>query len=363
MVNTRFNDVRPVAPVNAPTKESAAKGHSRGRGRGRARGRGRGRVAPAGNEAPVENASVNENPHAHHEEMEEENVNVENVEEVRQEKELQAETTNVPSIDPVLARHIMSFLKGLVGPEVFPSVEVTQTPTNSPVVSTATKVSWTEGNYSETPSQNFQDSQGTAPSAGNKPSFDRTCYNYGEHGHMRRDFPHPRVLDSAQQQSRAVVPTENGNNGRECPQSRQRGNQRGRGGIGNGNASRDISKREKLEWEGVYKPKQANIISSIRASKLVERSCLAYLAHIRDVEIDAPSIGPIPVVSEFRELFPNDFPGMPLNKYIDFCIDLEPGTRPISIIPYRIALTELRELKAQIQELLEKEFIRPRVSP
>uniref|UniRef100_M1DUP7 Uncharacterized protein n=1 Tax=Solanum tuberosum TaxID=4113 RepID=M1DUP7_SOLTU len=73
------NRVRPVAPVNAPAEESAAKGHGRGRGRGRARGRGRRRIALAGNGAPFENALMNEDPPAHHEEIEEENVDVENV--------------------------------------------------------------------------------------------------------------------------------------------------------------------------------------------------------------------------------------------------------------------------------------------
>uniref|UniRef100_M1DKJ4 'chromo' domain containing protein n=1 Tax=Solanum tuberosum TaxID=4113 RepID=M1DKJ4_SOLTU len=95
MVNNRFNSVRLVAPVNAPAEESAAKGRGRGRGRGRARGRGRGRVAPAGNGVPIENAPMNKNPHAHHEEIEK-NVdieNVENVDDVGQEEEIQAETT------------------------------------------------------------------------------------------------------------------------------------------------------------------------------------------------------------------------------------------------------------------------------
>ena len=51
------------------------------------------------------------------------------------------------------------------------------------------------------------------------------------------------------------------------------------------------------------------------------------------------------------------------DRDIDFCIDLEPGTRPISIPPYRMAPAELRELKAQLQELLSKDFIRPSASP
>ncbi|KAK4736785.1 hypothetical protein R3W88_000482 [Solanum pinnatisectum] len=139
MVNTRFNGVRPVAPINAPTEESVTRGHGRGRGRGRARGRGRRRVAPAGNGAPVENVPLNENPHAHHEEIKEENVDVEDV---GQKEEVQAETTDVPPIDPVLARQIMSFLKGLVGPGVLYSAQATQAHTNPPVASIAPRWDW-----------------------------------------------------------------------------------------------------------------------------------------------------------------------------------------------------------------------------
>ncbi|WMV25470.1 hypothetical protein MTR67_018855 [Solanum verrucosum] len=76
----------------------------------------------------------------------------------------------------------------------------------------------------------------------------------------------------------------------------------------------------------------AKIISSIWARKLVGQGCLDYLAHIRDVEVESPSIKSSHVVSEFKEVFPTDF-------------------------------LELRELKAQIQELLDKGFIRPSASP
>ncbi|WMV32245.1 hypothetical protein MTR67_025630 [Solanum verrucosum] len=116
----------------------------------------------------------------------------------------------------------------------------------------------------------------------------------------------------------------------------------------------EVPGREKLEWEGVYKPKPAKIISSIRARKLVGQGCLAYLSHIRDVEVESPSIESIHVVSEFREVFPTDLHGMPPDRDIDFYINLEPGPLPISIPPYCMAPTELRELKAQIQELLDK---------
>ncbi|WMV45399.1 hypothetical protein MTR67_038784 [Solanum verrucosum] len=130
------------------------------------------------------------------------------------------------------------------------------------------------------------------------------------------------------------------------------------GGNGGGGGGRPVA-----ELEVVYRPKQAKIISYIRARKLIGQGCLAYLAHIKDVEIEAPSIESIPVVSEFREMFPNDLPGMPPDRDIHLCTDLEPGTHPISIPPYRMAPTELREFKAQIQELLDNGFIRPSASP
>ena len=71
----------------------------------------------------------------------------------------------------------------------------------------------------------------------------------------------------------------------------------------------------------------------------------------------------IPVVSQFSEVFPTDFLGLPPDRDIDFCIDVEPGTRPISIPPYRMAPAELKQLKEQLQDLLSKGFIRPSVSP
>ncbi|WMV19617.1 hypothetical protein MTR67_013002 [Solanum verrucosum] len=69
------------------------------------------------------------------------------------------------------------------------------------------------------------------------------------------------------------------------------------------------------------------------------------------------------VVLEIREVFPNALPGMPSDIDIDFCIDLEPGTHPISIPPFCVASAKLRELKDQIQELLDKGFICPIASP
>jgi hypothetical protein len=71
----------------------------------------------------------------------------------------------------------------------------------------------------------------------------------------------------------------------------------------------------------------------------------------------------IPIVWEYPDVFPNELPGMPPDRDIEFAIELQPGTAPISKIPYRMPPAELVELKKQLQELLDKGFIRPSTSP
>jgi hypothetical protein len=71
----------------------------------------------------------------------------------------------------------------------------------------------------------------------------------------------------------------------------------------------------------------------------------------------------IPVVCEFPDVFPNDLPGLPLDRKVEFVIDLKPGTSLISKRSYRMPPHELAKLKVQLQEFLEKCFIRPSSSP
>ena len=63
---------------------------------------------------------------------------------------------------------------------------------------------------------------------------------------------------------------------------------------------------------------------------------------------------------QFQDVFPEELPGMPPYKKIKFYIDLVLNTQPMSIAPYRMALIELKELKGQLQDLLDKGFIHPR---
>lgn len=69
------------------------------------------------------------------------------------------------------------------------------------------------------------------------------------------------------------------------------------------------------------------------------------------------------MVCEFPDVFPNEILDLPSVREIDFMIELVPGIAPISKAHYRMVLAELRELKEQLQELLDKGFIRPSVSP
>jgi hypothetical protein len=71
----------------------------------------------------------------------------------------------------------------------------------------------------------------------------------------------------------------------------------------------------------------------------------------------------IPVVCEYADVFPDELPGMPPDRDIEFAIELQPGTTPISKRPYRMQPAELAELKKQLQELLDKGVIRPSTSP
>nr|KYP35375.1 Transposon Ty3-I Gag-Pol polyprotein [Cajanus cajan] len=77
-------------------------------------------------------------------------------------------------------------------------------------------------------------------------------------------------------------------------------------------------------------------------------------------EVDLKNIA---VVQNFPEVFPNDISSLPPDREVEFSIDLMPGTGLISMAPYRMSPSELAELKKQLEELLEKQFIRPSVSP
>ena len=105
------------------------------------------------------------------------------------------------------------------------------------------------------------------------------------------------------------------------------------------------------------------LISAMSAFKMIRKGCEAYLAHVVETNTSPTKLENIPIVREFPDVFPDDFPRIPPYRDVEFTIRTIPGTIPISIPPYRMAPVELKELKKQLIELLEKGFIRPSVSP
>ncbi|XP_070005531.1 uncharacterized protein [Nicotiana sylvestris] len=116
----------------------------------------------------------------------------------------------------------------------------------------------------------------------------------------------------------------------------------------------------RLEWKGSSISTSSQVITFLKARHMVKKGYLAYLAYVRDTTAETSMIDSVPVVLEFADVFPFDLLGMPPDRDIDFCIDLAPGTHPISILPYHIAPKKLKE---QLEEFLAKGFVRPSVSP
>ncbi|KAK1431931.1 hypothetical protein QVD17_08737 [Tagetes erecta] len=116
-------------------------------------------------------------------------------------------------------------------------------------------------------------------------------------------------------------------------------------------------------YQGIQPHKTLKIISALKAQKLLTHECVGFLASIKDTSAGEISINNYPIVREYPDVFPDELPGLPPDREIEFSIDLIPGAEPISKAPYRMAPLELKELKEQLQELMELGFIRPSVSP
>ena len=88
-----------------------------------------------------------------------------------------------------------------------------------------------------------------------------------------------------------------------------------------------------------------------------------YLASVVDTSVSVTTLESVPIVRDFSDVFPDELPGLPQVREMDFQIEVLPGTAPLSKAPYRMAPAELSELKSQLQGLLDLGFIRPSVSP
>ncbi|GJR30151.1 putative reverse transcriptase domain-containing protein [Tanacetum coccineum] len=109
------------------------------------------------------------------------------------------------------------------------------------------------------------------------------------------------------------------------------------------------------------------IISCSKAQEYMAKGCQIFLAQISAKKEEDKSEGKqlkdVPIVRDFPEVFPEDLPGLPPARPVEFQIDLIPGAAPVARAPYRLAPSEMKELSEQLQELSDKGFIRPSSSP
>ncbi|GKA12952.1 putative reverse transcriptase domain-containing protein [Tanacetum coccineum] len=116
-----------------------------------------------------------------------------------------------------------------------------------------------------------------------------------------------------------------------------------------------------MDWLSKY---HARIICDEKFVHIpIDGKTLIIRAQVMEKKSDEKRLEDIPVVREFPEVFPEDLPGLPPVRQVEFQIDLIPGAAPVARAPYRLAPSEMQELSNQLQELADRGFIRPSISP
>ncbi|GJT29964.1 putative reverse transcriptase domain-containing protein [Tanacetum coccineum] len=109
------------------------------------------------------------------------------------------------------------------------------------------------------------------------------------------------------------------------------------------------------------------IISCSKSQEYMTKGCQIFLAQISAKKEEDKSKGKqlkdVPIIRDFPKVFPEDLPGLPPARPVEFQIDLIPGAAPVARAPYRLAPSKMKELLKQLQELSDKGFIRPSSSP
>ncbi|KAJ9544945.1 hypothetical protein OSB04_024652 [Centaurea solstitialis] len=107
------------------------------------------------------------------------------------------------------------------------------------------------------------------------------------------------------------------------------------------------------------------VCSMAKAQSYVLHGGTSYLVYLINDQGESKkkTVKDVPVVCEFPDVFPEDLPGIPPERKVEFRIDLVPGAAPVAKTPYRLAPPEMQELSNQLEELIEKGFIWPSSSP
>jgi hypothetical protein len=114
--------------------------------------------------------------------------------------------------------------------------------------------------------------------------------------------------------------------------------------------------------QGVRRKVSLHFISTMKVKRCLRQGCRLYVVEAVN-ERKGPSLDQYLVLLEFKDVFPNELPGLPPERELDFTIELKPGVEPISKTLYRMIAPELCELQMQLKELLDLGIIMPSVSP
>nr|GEU39130.1 putative reverse transcriptase domain-containing protein [Tanacetum cinerariifolium] len=120
---------------------------------------------------------------------------------------------------------------------------------------------------------------------------------------------------------------------------------------------------ETLIIRGDQSKTRLNLISCIETERYISRGYQVFIAQVTKKKSEEKRLEDIPAVSEFSEVFPKDLPGLPLVRQVVFQIDLILDAAPVARAPYRLAPSEMQELSDQLQELADRDFIRPSTLP
>ncbi|XP_016667565.1 uncharacterized protein [Gossypium hirsutum] len=131
----------------------------------------------------------------------------------------------------------------------------------------------------------------------------------------------------------------------------------GRKSIEQNCENRNVLQVEPDELNGMHA-----VISFMSTQRCIRKGNEAYLTFVLNIKESNLKIESVPVVCEYLDVFLEELPGLPPIREVDFGINFTAGTVPISIAPYRMAPTKLKELKVQLQELTDKGFVRPSFS-
>jgi hypothetical protein len=120
----------------------------------------------------------------------------------------------------------------------------------------------------------------------------------------------------------------------------------------------------KITLQGIQNPVSVRRISTLQMKNYCRKGCPLYeIQVLESIEDEKSNLEDHPILREYRDVFPEEVPSLPLRRDIEFSIELAPGAVPVSRTPYRMSTPKLVELKLQLKEMMDKGYIRPSVSP